>query len=122
LSFHHGFLGVLKKAEALAIALKPQQADIFTLAPIKHGIAVLGCFKLFLSPGSITDVNIESDSIHISSLVAGPIIIYCTREVLEVRRNGAIIPWEYDEKRKTLCIDSRMQILDMASIYSIIFA
>jgi len=121
LSHHNGFVGIVKADEAISITLKPKQSDVLTFTPVKNGIAVLGCYSFFLTPGPITEVNIEEDSMHISSLVAAPMIIYCERQILEVRRNGTAIPWSYDFKRQTLSIDSRSHISPGHAVYSIAF-
>lgn len=120
-SHHNGFVAVVGARDKIAITLKAYQSDILTFAPVKHGIAVIGCYSFFLAPGPLTEVNIEEDSMHISSLVEAPLIIYCEREILEIRCNGAVVPWEYDSKRKALSIDSRSKILNTHSIYSITF-
>lgn len=120
-SHQKGFVGCFLANEQVEITLKSNQVDVFTFAPVKNGIAVLGCYHFFLLRGAITEVNIEEDSIHITSLVASPIIIYCERDVLEVRRNGAPIRWDYDEKRNILCIDSRQNHLDEHSVYTVTF-
>lgn len=121
LSFHHGFLGAVSRTESLEISLKPNQGDVITFAPIKHGIGILGCYTYFLAPGPLIEINIEEDSMHVTSLVAAPILIYCERQILEVRRNGVAIPWGYDRRRKILSIDSRTRIQRGHSTYSIAF-
>lgn len=121
LSYHNGFLGLHKKEDFFKISLKPHQNDIFTFAPVEQGIAVLGCYSFFLAPGPILEVNLEEDSMYITSLVAAPIIIYCEKQILEVRRNGATIPWEYDERRKTLTLEARTHIEDQTAHYHVVF-
>ncbi len=49
-------------------------------------------FALF-APRAITEVVIEEDSVHISSIIAAPLLLYCDRQVLEVRCNGRVLPW-----------------------------
>ena len=120
-SYHNGFVGLVDEGDQLEITLKPKQSDVFTFAPVKNGIAVLGCYTYYLAPGPLAEVNIEEDSIHISAMVAAPMIIYCERGILEVRRDGAVIPWEYDEIRRTLSIDSRSHIEAEHSVCSILF-
>lgn len=120
-SHHNGFVAVIGPEDKVGITLKPDESDVLTFAPVKNGIAVIGCYSFFLAPGPLTEVNVEEDSMHISSLVAAPLIIYCEREILEIRRNGAVVPWEYDSRRKALSIDSRSHIANTHSIYTIIF-
>lgn len=120
-SHHNGFVKLVTKDEAVAITLKPYQSDVLTFSPVHHGIAVLGGCSFFLAPGPILDVNLDDDSLHITSCVATRLLVYCDRQILEVRRNGKTVPWEYDSKRHTLSIDFRSQIAAGHMLYSILF-
>lgn len=122
LSYHNGFIGLVNQQESLSFTLKPNQSDVFTFSPVKNGVAVLGCYPFFLAPGPIQEITLDDDSMHVSTLVASPIIIYCERQILEVRCNGVVIPWEYDSKRKTLSIDVRSHIQNRHSSYNVVFA
>lgn len=121
LSHHNGFVKIVQPDESVAITLKPHQSDVFTFAPVHDGIAVLGGCSFFLAPGPLLDVDIEEESIHISTLVSTRLLIYCERQILEVRRNGKTIPWEYESKRHILSIDSRDRDVAAFSVYSITF-
>jgi raffinose synthase len=121
LSHHNGFIKIVQPDESVAITLKPHQSDVFTFAPVHDGIAVLGGCSFFLAPGPLLDVDIEEESIHISTLVSTRILIYCERQILEVRRNGKTIPWEYESKRHILSIDSRDRDIAAFSVYIITF-
>lgn len=121
LSYLNGFVGVVSTEECIPVTLKASQSDVFTFAPIKQGIAVLGCHSFFLAPGPITEVHIEEDTMHISSLVASPLLVYCERQIFEVRRNGIAIPWEYDIKKKILSIDTKASSAATPSLYTIVF-
>lgn len=117
----HGFIAVVAAGEPVAITLKPRQCDVFIFAPVIDGVAVLGCHSLFLPPGPITEVVIEDDSVHISSLIAAPLLLYCERQVLEVRCNGHVLPWGHDARRHLLSLDVRSHIEEAPAIYSITF-
>lgn len=121
LSHHNGFIKLVQPDESVAITLKPHQSDVFTFAPVHDGIAVLGGCSFFLAPGPLLDVDIEEESIHISTLVSTRLLIYCERQILEVRRNGKTIPWEYDSKRHILSVDSRDRDVAAFSVYIITF-
>ena len=69
----------------------------------------------------INDVDIEEECVHISAKAAAPLILYCEKEVLEVRRNDIPIPWEYDKDRKILSLDNRTQVVNSPSMYMIMF-
>jgi hypothetical protein len=121
-SHHNGFIKLIQRHESVAITLKPHESDVFTLAPVHSGIAVLGGCSFFLAPGPLLDVHIEEESIHITTLVPTQLLIYCERQILEVRRDGRTIPWEYDSKRHTLSVDSRVRSkVTGPSLYSITF-
>lgn len=107
--------------EKVPMTLKPSEGDVLTFAPVTQGIAVLGCYPFFLAPGPILEVNIEEDAVHLSTMVAAGILIYCERQVLEVRRNGKVIPWEYDSRRQILSLDTRACISSGHAAYTISF-
>ncbi len=121
-SLRHGFIGVLEQSETLPVHLKTRQSDILTFAPINKGVAVIGCYQYFLTYGPILNLSLDEESLHIHSRVAAPILIYCEREILEVRRDGHIIPCDYDEKRKILTLESRSHVVEEPCIYSVLFA
>lgn len=121
LSYQNGFVKIMQRDESLAITLKPNKSDIFTFAPVHNGIAVLGSCSFFLAPGPLLEIDIEDESVHISTLVSTRLLIYCERQVLEVRRNGKTIPWEYESKKHILSIDSRDRGTPVFSIYTITF-
>jgi len=117
----HGLVAIVEAGKPVEIKLKPRQCDIFVFAPVIVGVAVLGCHLLYLPPGAITEVVIEEDSVHISSMIAAPLLLYCEKQVLEVRCNGHVLPWEHDAKRHLLSIDVRTHIEEVPSVYSITF-
>ena len=120
-SMRNGFVGIFEEHESFKVKLKPNQSDIFTFAPLKDRMAVLGCYGFFLPPGPITEVSYGEDSVHVFSVAAAPLLIYSEREILDVRRNNIAVPWEYDGRRKTLSIDSRQDIQEEPSRYTIRF-
>ena len=120
-SYHNGFVKIVKPDEEVAVTLKPDQSDVFTFAPVHHGIAVLGACSFILAPGPVNEVLIEEESVHISTLASTRLLMYCERQILEVRRNGRTIPWEYDSRRCTLSIDSRRCNAPGNALYSISF-
>lgn len=120
-SHHNGFIGVLQKDQEMEITLKPNQSDIITFSPIQEGIAVIGCYLFLLPPGPITETTIEEESVHISSLVTAPMIMYCERQVLEIRRNGEVIPWEYDHSKNVLAFDLQSNLVELPAMYTITF-
>jgi len=120
-SHHNGFIKLLEKNESVAITLKSHQSDVFTLAPVRSGIAVLGGCSFFLSPGPLLEVHIDDESIHITTIISTKLLVYCERQILEVRRNGRNIPWEYESKRHILSIDSRSPCVTGHALYTITF-
>ncbi len=120
-SARRGFMGLVEKTAALSLKLKNGQSDVLTFAPVKKGIGVIGCYLFFLASAPIVDVAIEEDSMHISSSLCSPLLVYCERQVLEIRRGGQVIPWTLDNKRRLLSIDPRASITEIASYYTISF-
>jgi len=120
-SHHNGFVGVMEKKQKMEITLKPNQSDIITFSPIKEGVALIGCYHFLLPPGPITEMTIEEESVHVSSLVTAPMIMYCERQILEIRRNGEVIPWEYDHEKNVLTFDSRSNLIELPAMYTITF-
>ncbi len=121
LSHHHGFVGVIKGNEHLNITLKPEQADVFTFAPIHDGVAVLGCYSYYLAPGPVSEVSLTEDDIHIHLLVAAPLVVYCERKILDVHCDNHAVPWEYQEHRHVLSIEARQHVVNKPCCYSITF-
>lgn len=120
-SHHNGFIKLIGPDENVAITLKPNESDVFTLAPVHNGIAVLGGCSYFLAPGPIIEVYIDDEAIHVTTLVSTRLLIYCERQILEVRRNGRAVPWEYDSKRHTLSVDSKVRNVSGHVLYTITF-
>lgn len=121
-SHRSGFLGVVHRDERVAIAIKSNHPDVLTFAPIRDDIALIGCHLFYLGCATVTEVQRDEEAIHISSRVAGPIILYCTREVLEVRRNGHVVPWDHNIESGLLCLDSRTGPIELDSLYVVTFA
>lgn len=117
----NGFMGVVAKEESFPVSIKQHEADILTFAPIRNGIALIGCYAFFLPPGPIQEVTLEDDSMHITSIVTSPLLMYSEREVMEIRRNGESVPWDYDETKKLLVIDSRQSQRETPTVYTISF-
>jgi len=90
--------------------------------PITEGIAVYGCHIFFLAPGPLQEITIEEEAMHINTTVAAPMLMYCEREILEVRRNGLVIPWELDERRHLLSIDARAALSEEETMYTVTFS
>lgn len=120
-SHQSGFLGVYQKDEPLPIALKQNEADILTFSPIRDGVALIGCYSFFVPRGPIQETTFEEESMHISSIVASPMLMYSERNVMDIRRNGQVIPWDYDEDKKLLVIDSRQSQSEISTVYTINF-
>lgn len=120
-SYRHGFLGLIEKAAVHTFKLKNGQSDILTLAPIQEGIGVIGCHLLFLAPGLLIRVHLESESLHLTTAFAAPLLLYCERNILEIRRNGQAIPWALDPKRHLLSIDPGSEIIETPSYYTVQF-
>jgi len=120
-SYRSGFLGPVQRGDQLALSVRPRQPDIYTFAPIRRGIAVIGCHLFFLSRATVTDFEVEDEAVYLRSLVAGPTLLFCPRELLEVRRNGDVVGWDQDAETGLLVIDTRNQAIEMECYYTLIF-
>lgn len=121
-SYRSGFLGVVYREEQVSVSVKPDQPDILTFAPIRQDIALIGCHLFYLGCAIVLEVQRDEEAIHISSRVAGPILLYCTREVLEVRRNGHVVPWDQNLETGFLILDSRAGPVELDCLYVVAFA
>lgn len=120
-SHQSGFVKVVGRHEEVEISLKPNQSDVITFAPLHSGVAVWGFSPFYVAPGPIIEVDVEDNEMHLISSVAARLVIYCEREVFEVRRDGHAIPWDYDKKRNILSIDIRSRIVSGHFVYTIVF-
>lgn len=120
-SHRHGFVGVLKHDEELEVSLKPDSCDMLLFCPVQKGVAVVGFHDFYLSPAPILQIDIEDQAVHITAKIVGPLLLYSEKEVLEVRRNGLTVSWEYDKERKTLSIESASNVIESQAAYTILF-
>jgi hypothetical protein len=120
-SYLHGFLGACEGKRQFQIYLKAGQADIYTFVPIEEGIALLGCCDFFLLGGSVIEAKLEADTFRIWSMLAAPLLLYVEKQVLQVRRDGHLIPYNYDRERNLLQIEHRSQRGSVPVHYAIQF-
>ncbi|CCB92148.1 putative uncharacterized protein [Waddlia chondrophila 2032/99] len=120
-SHTNGYLGVFEKNEEFSVAVKQNEADILTFAPVRNGVALIGCYAFYVPNGPIQEITIEQESMHISSIVTSPMLMYSEKSVMEIRRNGKVIPWDYDQEKKLLVIDSRQSQSEIPTVYTLNF-
>ena len=120
-SHRHGFVGLIKHDEELEVSLKPDSCDLLLFCPVIKGVAVVGFHNFYLAPAPLLQVDIEDQSVHITAKIIGPLLLYSEKEVLEVRRNGMTVSWEYDKGRKTLSVEAASNIVESHSAYTILF-
>lgn len=120
-SHKHGFVGLINNDEQLEVTLKPDTCDLLLFCPVTKGVAVVGFHDFYLSPAPILGIDIEEQSVHITAKIVGPLLLYSEKDVLEVRRNGLSIAWEYDKVRKTLSLEPNSNVVESHSAYTILF-
>ncbi len=120
-SHRHGFVGLISNDEQLEVTLKPDACDLLLFCPVSKGIAVVGFHDFYLAPAPILGIDIEEQSVHITAKIIGPLLLYSEKEVLEVRRNGLSVPWEYDKVRKTLSLEPNSNVVESHAAYTILF-
>ena len=48
-------------------------------------------------------------------------LLYCEKEVLEIKCNDKVIPWDYDHEKNMLTINNKSNIIEQHSQYTITF-
>lgn len=119
-SYRSGFIGVFNYREIFKHSLK-KEADILSFSPEQKGVAVIGCPLLFLPFSPILSTQYMEDSIHIHSEVKAPLFISCSRQVLEARCEDRVIPFDYDEKKQLLTLDSGRTLSEEKCFYTVRF-
>jgi len=112
-SYREGYKGLVDRPVAV------RETDIFTFAPVVDGIGLLGHPNFFLMPGPIQEMHHDEERIHISSLVTAPLLLYCARDVLEIRCNGKVVPWGHDKQSGRLLICEERPLIEQPSLYTI---
>jgi hypothetical protein len=108
----------------LGIADEPVEVsgtDIVTFAPIVNGVGLFGHPHFFLLPGPLQEMHHDDETIHISSRVTAPLLLYCERNVLEVRCNGEVVPWGHDKAAALLTLCEGRELVEQPSLYTISF-
>ncbi len=114
-SHKRGFLGIIDYAHPV------KEADLFSFSPLDDGIALIGHpqFKLPLAP--INELHRDEETLHISSCIKAPLLLYCERPVLEIRCNGEVIPFQHDSESRLLSIDPDGTLAERSALYHIAF-
>jgi raffinose synthase len=120
-SYHHGFLGIMNKNDQKSIRLKPYQSDTIIFSPLINGVSFIGCHQLFIPNSPIIEIHHLEESLHFQSLIYSPILLYCEKEVLEIKCNDKVIPWDYDHEKNMLTINNKSNIIEQHSQYTITF-
>jgi hypothetical protein len=105
-SYRQGFIGLCSASEQIQTSLDQCMSDVFTFAPIKNGVAVLGSLDYFLMPGPIKDLHVSEEAVTIHVLENTSLFLYSEKAVYDVKYNSRSVPWEYDRRNKTLHISS----------------
>lgn len=121
-SYRRGFIGVVEREQQVEYRLKPQQSDVYTFAPICRDVALIGAYPYFLTAGPVKSWSVEEEVVVIRTSVAVPLLLYCDRQIFEVRRNGQAVPWDYDSKRQLLTIASKTEPSPEPSVYTVALA
>jgi len=120
-SARRGFLGVISRSQTVNVRLRWHRADVYTFCPVEHGIAVLGCHRLYLLASPIHRVELGKELIVIHTHATVPLTVYSEHQVFEVRRNGEPCAWEYDRARRLLTVASRSKVSDTPATVTVSF-
>jgi raffinose synthase len=77
-----GFLGIKNSLDFVETSLKGYEGEIFQLAPVNKGIAVLGLIDKFNSIGFIVNINYANNEISVETMEKGNILIYSDKEII----------------------------------------
>lgn len=120
-SARKGFVGTIAEGECLEISLGSRRADLYTAMPIEKGVCILGTATLYLPASTVGEVQVEDEEVSFTMKVTGPVALFCQKDVLEVRRNGKVVPWDFDSKRSLVTIEPDSVVVGMESAYHLIF-
>lgn len=117
-SYRHGFLGVLARPDSMLLPV--EESDTVSFAPLEERIAVIGSPRLFVPPAPLVSCNLQEETLLITTSITTPLLLYCERPVLEIKRNGQTIPWTKD-RRHLLTIDGKGALTEAPAHTTIAF-
>ena len=100
--------------------LPVEESDTVSFAPLEERIAVIGSPRLFVPPAPLVSCNLQEETLLITTSITTPLLLYCERPVLEIKRNGQTIPWTKD-RRHLLTIDGKGALTEAPAHTTIAF-
>lgn len=103
-----GSVRLLQKDSQMPIRLGEYGADVFSLVPIKNGIAVFGLLDKYLGPAAIVQQNVQRDGISVTLAEAGDFGAWLGTAPRSIRINGKTLgAGEYRYQEGLLRIPAR---------------
>lgn len=118
-SYQNGYLGTCTGDESIEFTLNPHEADLFTFAPIEKGAALMGCPDYFLPSGPVNEFVFDKETLHIATELPINLLLYIEREILEIRQNGKLIPFDHDTRNKLLHLPLNTQLPPIPAFYTL---
>jgi hypothetical protein len=116
-----GWQGFFDHGDLFWINLMPKKGDLFTFVPVVQNVAVIGTPTLFLPQATVKNVEVEEEEATFWMEVTGPVVVATSRPILEVRRDGKVVPWDFDRKRGLLTIEPAIAVSQQEALYHLIF-
>ncbi|MEY4546677.1 MAG: hypothetical protein RL685_2872 [Pseudomonadota bacterium] len=100
-----GELVELADTGTLVCALAERQFEIYWLAPIEHGIALLGLTDKLNGPAALRHVDSSTAEVRRFSLAdGGELLAFCERPPRSVEAAGVELPFRYDAATRALSV------------------
>jgi hypothetical protein len=116
-----GWIGTFESGEIFSLTLSQKMGDLITFFSASTGFFVIGTPTLFLPHATVEKVELAEEGATFSLDVRGPVVVYTTFKVMEVKRDGKMVPWDYDPKRSLLMIEPTLDLTAHPSSYQLTF-
>jgi len=110
--YRHGTdeLRVLRADEGWEIELAELEADLFTIAPIDEGFAVIGVVDYFNAAGTVWDLNVDFTA-SVSFITPGHVVAWCEEEPTQVVSNEEPLEFRFAEGRLDIDVNGPAPIV-----------
>ena len=99
-----GEVRALACEDAWELSLPPLTAEVFTVAPIRDGLAPIGLADKFNSGGTIASVARHNGVCDVTLRDGGPFVAWCEREPAAVECDGSALPFTYKAATQLLTV------------------
>lgn len=96
--------GTVQRGGSVALSLPPMEWDVITIAPIHHGLAVIGLAHLLNSGGAIHDLRWEDRACQVHVRDGGQLVAWCVAPPASVQVNGCAATFRYESNTGLLTV------------------